>query len=174
VILQHPDDPPTCSSPMKEQVALLQRIFRANPGAADAVKAEWLKEGVEPTFNVDHMRTRAEALVQDINGYMQATRVLCVTTHKDSEEMWSGYAENHKGIALRIEPSLPKDSKFKLFRPVIYREKRPPLYENSLECEPVWGLADSHQGFVREDSLQQDFEVGARKRVPLGHELEAE
>jgi hypothetical protein len=159
---------------MKEQVALLQRIFRANPGAADAVKAEWLKEGVEPTFNVDHMRTRAEALVQDINGYMQATRVLCVTTHKDSEEMWSGYAENHKGIALRIEPSLPKDSKFKLFRPVIYREKRPPLYENSLECEPVWGLADSHQGFVREDSLQQDFEVGARKRVPLGHELEAE
>ena len=64
---------------------------------------------------------------------MQGNRVLCVSTRKYSEELWSDYAENHKGVALRIEPNLAKDSKFQLFRPVIYREKRPPLYEDTLE-----------------------------------------
>jgi Protein of unknown function (DUF2971) len=52
---------------------------------------------------------------------------------KDSERMWFGYAENHKGISLRIEPNLAKDSKFQLFRPVVYRKTRPPLYEDTLE-----------------------------------------
>jgi dsRNA-specific ribonuclease len=47
--------------------------------------------------------------------------------------MWTEYAEKHKGVFLRIQPSLAKDSKFQLFRPVIYREKRPPLYEDTLE-----------------------------------------
>jgi hypothetical protein len=76
---------------------------------------------------------RADASLKEINEYMQATRVLCVTTHKDSEKMWFGYAENHKGIALRIKPNLARDSKFQLFRRVIYREKRSPLYEDTLE-----------------------------------------
>jgi hypothetical protein len=40
---------------------------------------------------------------------------------------------NHKGIALRIEPNLTKDSIFQRFRPVIYCENRPPLYEDTLE-----------------------------------------
>jgi Protein of unknown function (DUF2971) len=133
VILQHLNDPPKCSSPMKEKVALIQQVYRTNPEAADVVKAELTKEGAKPAFDVDHMRMRAEAFLKEINEHMQATRVLCVTTHKDSEKMWSGYAENHKGIALRIEPNLAKDSKFQLFRPVIYREKRPPLYEDTLE-----------------------------------------
>ena len=46
--------------------------------------------------------------------------------------MWSGYAENHKGVVLRIEASVAKDSKFQLFRPVTYRQKRPSLYENAV------------------------------------------
>jgi hypothetical protein len=133
VILQHLNDPPKCSSPMKEKVALIQQVYRANPEAADVVKAELAKEGAKPVFDVDHMRMRAEAFLKGINEHMQATRVLCVTTHKDSEKMWSCYAENHKGIALRIEPNLARDSKFQLFRPVIYREKRPPLYADTLE-----------------------------------------
>ena len=63
---------------------------------------------------------------------MQGWRVLCVTTHRDSVRMWSGYAEKHKGIALRTEPDVSQDSKFQLFEPV-YCPKRPPLHEDVLE-----------------------------------------
>jgi hypothetical protein len=133
VILQRLNDPPTCSSPMKEQVAAIQHLFRTNPDAADVVKAEMASEAAEPVFDVNHMRGVAEAVVKEINERMQASRVLCVTTHKDSEKMWDDYAGNHKGIALRIEPNLAKNSKFQRFRPVIYREKRPTLYDNTHE-----------------------------------------
>jgi hypothetical protein len=133
VILQHLDDPPTCSSPLKEKVALLQHVYRTNPRAADMVKAELAKFGAEPVFDVEYMRSRAAAEVREINDFMQGYRILCVTTLKNSEKMWSGYAENHKGIALRIEPNLAKNSKFQLFRPVVYREKRPPLYAETLD-----------------------------------------
>jgi hypothetical protein len=133
VILQHLNDPPTCSSPMKEQIALIQQAFRANPEVADVVKAEMAQEGGEPIYDVEHMRAVAEGFVKEINEFMQGYRVFCVSTRKDSEKMWANYAENHKGIALRIEPNSAKDSKFQLFRPVIYREKRPPLYEDTLE-----------------------------------------
>ncbi len=47
--------------------------------------------------------------------------------------MWSEYADRHAGVMIRIEPNLAKDSKFKLFRPVVYRETRPPLYQDTLE-----------------------------------------
>lgn len=40
VILQHLNHIPTCASPMKEKVALIQQIYRANTSAADVVKAE--------------------------------------------------------------------------------------------------------------------------------------
>ena len=133
VILQHLNDPPTCSSPRKEQIALIQHVYRTNPMAADVVKAEMASEGAEPVFDVSYMRMRTEAVVKKINEQMQATRVLCVTTHRDSKKMWVDYADNHKGIALRIEPNVAKQSKFKLFRPVIYREKRPALYDDPLE-----------------------------------------
>jgi hypothetical protein len=133
VILRHLNESATCSSPIKEKVALIQGAFRANPGAAEVVKAELAKEGAKPIFDVEHMRAQAAAFVKDINEHMQLYRVLCVTTLKDSEQMWSNYAERHKGIALRIEPNLAKDSKFKLFRPVTYCEKRPPLYEDTLD-----------------------------------------
>jgi hypothetical protein len=132
VILKHLDDPPTCSSPMREKVALIQYAYRTNPQLAEMVKAE-IAKGDKPVFDVEHMRTRAETFIKEINDYMQDCRVLCVTTHRDSEAMWSGYAENHKGIAIRIEPNLAKDSKFQLFKPVVYREKRPPLYDDTLE-----------------------------------------
>jgi len=60
---------------------------------------------------------------ENLAGPGSLPHTLCVTTHKDSEKMWSGYAENHKGIALRIEANVAKDSKFQLFRKVTYREK---------------------------------------------------
>jgi hypothetical protein len=96
------------------------------------VKAEMAKTGNTSAY-VEYMRARAEAFVAEINEFMQGERVLCVTTQKGSERMWCEYAENHKGIVLRIEPNIAKDSKFQLFRPVIYREKRPSLYDDTLE-----------------------------------------
>ena len=50
---------------------------------------------------------------------------LYVDASAHSERMWTEYAEKHQGVSLRIQPNLAKDSKFQLFRPVIYREKRP-------------------------------------------------
>ena len=141
VILQHLNDQPTCESPMREMVARIQQAFRANPHAADLVKAELVKEGGEPIYDVEYMRTRAAAHIKETNDFMQAYRILCATTLKDSEQMWECYSENHKGIALRIEPNVAKDSKFQLFRPVVYREKRPPLYDDTLDfiAESLFG-----------------------------------
>ncbi len=133
VIFQHLNDPPTCSSHMRERVAIIQHIYRTNPKAAEIVKAEMSKEGGEPIYDVGHMRERSKAFIEEINNFMQENRVLCVSVHRDSEKMWSSYAENHKGIMLRIEPNVAKDSNFQLFRPVEYREKRPPLYDDTLD-----------------------------------------
>ena len=133
VILQHLNDQPTCSSPMREKVALIQQVYRTNPKAAQLVKAERGKEVGAPIYDVGHMRERAKQSIAEINEFMQGYRILCVTTHKDSERMWSVYAETHKGIALRIEPNVTKDSKFQLFRPVEYRKERPPLYDDTLD-----------------------------------------
>ena len=133
VILQHLNDPPTCSSPRREMVACIQHAYRTNPKAAEFVKAENSKKGVEQIYDVEHMRERSKAHIKEINEFMQGFRVLCVSTLKDSERMWSSYAENHKGIALRIEPNVAKDSMFQSFRPVEYREMRPPLYDDTLD-----------------------------------------
>jgi hypothetical protein len=39
VILAHLNDPPTCASPMREKLELIQQVYRTNPKAADLVKA---------------------------------------------------------------------------------------------------------------------------------------
>jgi hypothetical protein len=71
--------------------------------------------------------------VKEVNEFMQNWRVLCVTTHRSSERMWANYAEDHKGIALRVEPNVNEDSKLQCFRPVVYLANRPPLHENTQE-----------------------------------------
>lgn len=132
VILRHLDEEPTCSSPIKEKLILIQQVFRANPGAIDLVQTELMNPD-DPIYDVEYLREKAKAHIAEINKFMQDYRVLCVTTHKDSERMWTEYAEKHKGASLRIQPNLTKDSKFQLFRPLMYQEKRPPLYEDALE-----------------------------------------
>ena len=148
VILRHLDDEPTCSSPMKEQIRAIQQIYRANPGAAKLVRAE-LMNPAERIYDVEHYRDRAQAYIAEINEFMQDYRVLCVSTHKDSERMWAEYAEKHKGVSLRIQPSLAKDSKFQIFRPVVYRKKRPPLYEDTLEFI-AGSLFGDHEARIKE------------------------
>src|SRR5258707_900388 len=122
---QNVDRPATCASPsMRRAVTKIQEIFRANPRTAP-IFVEQLQESPELLrLDVENVEALAIGTIDGVNEFMQRHRVFCVTTHKDSEKMWSGYAENHKGIALRVEASPTKDSKFELFRPVTYREKR--------------------------------------------------
>ena len=173
VILEHINDIPTCKSPMKEKVELLQQVFRTNPEVANVIRVVMAEEEVGSIYDVEYMRARAEMLVNEINKFMQGYRVLCVTTHKDSEKMWSDYAENHKGIALRIEPSVAKDSKFQLFRPVIYREKRLPLYEDTLELiDSLFVNQQTHlramvEKIVYAKTLKWEHESEYRLAIPM-------
>lgn len=152
VILQHLNDQPTCTSPMRGKVALIQDVYRTNPKAAQLVKDELSKEGGGPIYNLEDMRERAKQFINEVNEFMQGYRIICVTTHKDSERMWSVYAECHKGIALRIEPNVTKDSKFQLFRPVNYRKERPPFYDDTLDfiADSLFGDKDAQRKAIVE------------------------
>ena len=147
-ILRHLEEEPTCSSPMKEKVRAIQQVYRANPGAAELVRAGLMNSGKQ-IYDVEYHRDRAQAYIAEINEFMQGYRVLCVSTHKDSERMWTEYAEKHKGVSLRIQPNLAKDSKFQLFRHVTYQEKRPPLYEDTLEFSAD-SLFGDHEARIKE------------------------
>ncbi len=133
VILENVNEPPTCNERLRASVTELQGIFRQNPDVADAVREELRNNPEINVFDVEHMRGEIEAFLKDINEFMQGHRVLCVTTDKASERMWKEYSENHKGIALRIEGNVAKDSKFQKFAPVTYHAVRPPLYDRTLD-----------------------------------------
>ncbi len=173
VIIAHLNDPPTCSSPMREKLILIQQAFRANPQAIEILKTA--KENGESVYDVERMRECADAHVKEINEFMQGYRVLCVTTHRDSDKMWTGYAENHKGIALRIEGSAAKVSKFQLFRPVIYRESRPALYDDALEfiAGALFGNLEERckavlEKIIYSKTLKWQHEGEYRLAIPLG------
>lgn len=174
VILRHLDEEPTCSSPMKEEIRVIQQIYRANPGAAELARAELMNPDKQ-IYDVEYHRDRAQAYIAEINEFMQGYRVLCVSTHKDSERMWTEYAEKYKGVSLRIQPSLAKDSKFQLFRPVIYRGKRPPLYEDTLEFS-AGSLFGDHEARIKEiieriiytKTLDWQHEGEYRLAIPIG------
>ena len=160
---------------MREKVALIQHVYRTNPKAAEIVKAELSKEGGKPIFDVEYMRERSKVFIKWINDFMQDYRVLCVTTRRDSEKMWSTYAEKHNGIVLRIEPNVPKDSKFQLFRPVEYREKRPPLYDEALDfiAGSLFGDQEARRKAILEKiiytkTLPWQHEAEYRLAIPLG------
>lgn len=174
VILQHLHRIPTCASPMKEKVALIQQIYRADTIAADVVKAEQARRGLSAVYDVEHMRARSKVFVAEINEFMQGYRVLCVSTRKDSEEMWTRYAQDHKGIMLRIEPNLAKDSKFQLFRPVTYNERRPPLYDDTLQfiADSLFGDQQARLKAILEKiiytkTLRWKYESEYRLSIPL-------
>lgn len=175
VILAHLNDPPTCASPMREKLALIQQAFRRDSEAADRMKTELAKEGGKSLFDVEHMRARAQEHIKDINDFMQRWRVLCVTTIKESERMWSEYAENHKGIVVRIEPNVAKDSKFRRFQPVIYRDRRPALYDDPTEfiVGALFGDLEARihaimEKIIYSKTLKWQHESEYRLAIPLG------
>jgi Protein of unknown function (DUF2971) len=174
VILQHLNDRPTCSSPLKEKLILIQRAYRNNPDLVEKLKTELAKQGRKPVFDIDQMRARSEVFIKETNQFMQGYRVLCVTTYNDSDKMWSDYAEDHKGIVLRIEPDAAKDSKFQLFRPVTYREKRPSLYDDTLEflADSLFGDQGARSGallqkIVYAKTLEWQHEGEYRLAIPM-------
>ena len=113
VLLRHLDDEPNCINPeLRKKVRLLQHIFKANPEAAKLVKERMPKGNKLEIFDLEHMRKRNSDFVAEINLFMQSWRVLCVSSLNDSERMWTRYAEGHRGVVLRILPSLEKDSKY--------------------------------------------------------------
>lgn len=174
VILQHLEDQPTCSSPMKEKVALIQYAYRNNPTAAEVVKSEVSKTEVRSIYDIENMREQAKNFLREINDFMQDYRVMCVTTLKDSDEMWSNYADAHKGAALRIEPNIAKDSKFQLFRPVEYREARPPFYDDTMDyvAGSLFGDQEARriaaiEKIVYSKTLEWRHEAEYRLAIPL-------
>jgi hypothetical protein len=91
-------------------VAEFEKLFQANPSAAQKVKNGLKRNPAGNGFNADYWRTRSEAFVAETN---------------QSDRMWKDYAQEHRGAAFRIEPNVAKDSKFQKFAPVTYQEKRP-------------------------------------------------
>jgi hypothetical protein len=180
VILAHLNDRPNCESPMREELAMIQEAFRSNPKSVDLVRAELMKDRQEQLFDLAHMRARVPAHIKDINALMQRWRVLCVSTLKDSERMWSEYAEKHKGIVvLRIEPNAAKDSKFQRFQPVIYRDKRPALYDDPMEfiVGALFGDQEARTHALMEKiiyakTLKWQHESEYRVAIPLGEDEE--
>jgi hypothetical protein len=175
VLLRHLDDPPTCLNiEMRKKVALLQAIFKANPDAGKGIKEAKARGNAPEIFNVEQMKQRNAAYFDEINQHMQGFRILCVSSLKDSERMWSRYGQEHRGILLRILPNIEKDSKYQLFKPVVYREKRPPLYESVLSFQEgsLFGnqeakIKASMETIVYSKTLDWEYESEYRLAIPV-------
>ncbi len=132
-ILKNINNPPTCTNAnMRIKVGLIQEAFRNNPDAAEIVKAAKANDVIGDVFDLDRMKKSNEALIREINEFLQGYRVLCVSERINSDEMWTCYADNHQGVGLRILANAEKDSKFSLFRKVEYSAKRPALFDDAL------------------------------------------
>jgi Protein of unknown function (DUF2971) len=168
VIMAHLDDPPTCHNvDLRGKVALLQAIYKTNPGAARIIKEAKAKGQVPEIFDPKEMRVRNAAFVDEMNRQMQSFRILCVSECNLSDAMWNRYAENHKGIVLRIEPNLAKDSKYQLFAPVSYHESRPTLYDSILDFQEGSLFGDQHKR-----TLQIMRKIVYTKTKPWSYERE--
>lgn len=133
IILRNIDRAPTCSNEdHRKKVALIQTIYREHPDFVQITKQKFSEMKLTDIYDLDRLRKVRESVVADINRFLQAERVLCVSEKIDSKKMWALYAEDHQGIALAIVPNMEKDSKYSLFRKVKYEEKRPCLYESAM------------------------------------------
>jgi hypothetical protein len=127
IIFNNLEIEPTCASPMKEKLLLIQDCLKKDQSIIGAISNEL---GQKSIYDVEHMKGVSTLFVDEINEHLQSYRVLCVTHNLYSVRMWEEYAKNYTGIALKIRPNLAKDSKFKLFKEVRYQDKRPALHEN--------------------------------------------
>jgi hypothetical protein len=167
--------PPTCPTKFRAGVIKMQAVLRAHPEVAPAVKEGLKKDPEKSGLGLERWKERSEAFVNETNEFMQNYRVLCVTTDKASECMWKEYAQDHKGIALRITPSVEKDSKYLKFAPVTYQEKRPPIFAKTIvfAAESLFGNQTERarsvlEGIVYTKTNAYKFESEYRLAIPLG------
>jgi hypothetical protein len=179
VIVETPDEAPTCSEKLRPKVTELQKVLRESPWLSKAIKENLKRNPARNGFNVDHWRARSEAFVKNTNEFMQHHRVLCVTTDKASERMWREYAQDHQGVVVRIEPNVAKASKFQKFKPVTYQEKRPSIYERTLDFakEGLFGDQTARARSILDRIIyaktkDYEFEREYRLAIPLGEEEE--
>ena len=173
IVSKNLDKEPTCCSPMKEQVQELQMLFRQKSDLVNILQQSDHRQ------DIDQYRVMVTRHVEEINAFMQGYRVLCVTSNLYSEYMWRDYAENHKGIVIRIKPSREQDSKFQFFKPVSYEEHRPALYQNarsfieiSLFCEQIKVKQDMLNKIIYSKTLRWQEESEYRLAIRLGEEEE--
>ena len=129
IIIRNLEVEPTCPSPMIEQLRSIQAVLKADPSNKDVI-SNGLTQASGNIYDVERMKSVTTSFVSEINEFLQSYRVLCVTRNLYSARMWDEYAVNHSGIAVKIKPSLSKDSKFKRFQEVRYQDKRPSLYKD--------------------------------------------
>ena len=157
---------------MKENIRVIQYCCRANPNVGEQFRAELKSSGIQS--DVEYHRHRAQAFIVEINEFLQGFRVFCASTHKDSERMWAEYAEKHRGVSLRIQPNITKDSKFQHFRPITYQEKRSPLYADTLEfCSgSLFGNQDARiaeiiERIIYTKTMDWQYESEYRLAIPI-------
>jgi hypothetical protein len=174
-IVANPYAPPTCAPRLRPAVAKLQKLFRENPQLAPFMKQALKNDPTKAGLNVEYWRTRSEAFINETNEFMQNYRVLCVTSDRASERMWKEYAKDSQGIALRITPSVEKDSKFELFAPVTYSERRPPIYANTIDFagDTLFGDHTARTRSIMDNIIYSKtnaykFESEYRLAIPLG------
>lgn len=172
LLKKHIDDKPTCLSlSMRMKVMLLQKSLKAD--MAELLKRQLTQLKI---YDLEEMRHRNSNFVAEINAFMQIYRILCVSTLNDAQRMWERYADDHQGIVLKILPNVAKASKYELFRPVVYREKRPSLYESVavFQEQSLFGDQDarfkaSMDAIIYSKTLEWEYENEYRLAVPLGY-----
>lgn len=142
---------------------------------AKVIKEQIANGEGSPLITVEKLKNLTRNYVAQINLFMQNWRILCVSALKDSERMWSNYAKDHQGVVLRIVPNLEKDSKFQKFEAVIYRDKRPALFESTAQYveDSLFGDQDARMKkslhtIVYSKTLEWKEENEYRLAIPLG------
>ncbi|MDN5005548.1 DUF2971 domain-containing protein [Bradyrhizobium sp. GCM10027634] len=167
--------PPTCPPKQRALVTTLQTFFRAYPERAPIVKEGLRKDPKKSGMSLEFWKTQSDEFVKETNAFMQTYRVFCVTTDKASPRMWKEYAKDHQGIALRITPSVAKESKYLKFAPVTYQEKRPPIFAKTADfaAESLFGNQTERarrvlEGIIYAKTNAYKFESEYRLAIPLG------
>jgi hypothetical protein len=170
VVLRNLDTSPVCDEPDRTKLMKIQQAFRINPKAVELARQHDLQQDAN---NVERFRAQSQDLLAQLNSSLQTWRVLCVTTDIASERMWSEYAQNHRGAALRITAATAKDSRFQLFRPVEYLEARPPLYRETLDFMEGYFFVDQEarttemiRRIIYSKTLQWQHEKEYRLAIP--------
>jgi hypothetical protein len=175
ILLRNLDRSPKCQNEqMREQIEVLQELFRRHPEVAEAIDDVLKEDDIAQLYDLERLKEQSELFVKEINAFMQDYRVLCMTCEINNDQMWERYAENSQGIALRILPNMERDSKFQLFRKVKYSANRPPIYGSVLEFleeglfrDQLERTKEIIEEIVISKTLEWEYEEEYRLAIPV-------